>query len=102
MRVIMVLLAMLASLLGCSTPQERAQRDAEKRQAEMALAVTQYGPACKQVGYTENTDPWRSCVMQQAAANNASKGWLSTSIFGSWFGGRGGGAGAGVGVGVGR
>lgn len=102
MRIVMIVLAMVAALWGCSTPQERAQKEGQRRQAEMALAMAQYGPACTQVGYAEHTDPWRSCVMQQAANEQAKKGWLSTSIFGGWFSGRGGGGGSAAGVAVGR
>lgn len=105
MRIVMMLVAALVlALTGCSTPQERAAKEGQRRQAEMALMIAEYGPACTQVGYAQNTDPWRNCVVQQAANAEAKKGWLSTSIFGRWANwGRGGSSsGAGVGVGVGR
>jgi uncharacterized protein YcfL len=52
---------MLAALLlaACSTPQERAAYQA--RLADEMLV--EYGPACQRLGYTQNTDPWRACVM---------------------------------------
>lgn len=53
-------LAGLALLAGCATPQERAAR----MQAEMARLIEIYGPACVQLGYTVQTDPWRQCVLQ--------------------------------------
>ena len=102
MRTAMLALALAACLTGCTTPQQRAQ----KEQAEMDLKVVEHGPACTQVGFTPDTDPWRQCVLQQAANADAKKGWLSTSIFGSWGNwlprGRGSGGGVGVGVGVER
>ena len=99
MRNILLLMTMLSCLTACTTPEQRAQ----KEQAEMELRIVEHGPACTQVGFTPNTDPWRNCVLQQAANAEAKKGGLSTSIFGS-FGrwGRGSGGGVGLGVGVGR
>lgn len=56
---IAVLGATLA-LAACSTPQQRAERI----QAEMAELMTIYGPACSRLGYTPNSDQWRTCVLQ--------------------------------------
>lgn len=84
-------------LLGCATPQERAM----KQQAEMERMMAEFGPACTQLGYAANSDPWRNCVMQLAAKNEGRRGGVSTSIFGGWgSGGRG--SGVGIGIGIGR
>jgi hypothetical protein len=100
MRALMLTAASVFCLLGCTTPQEKAL----KQQAEMDRMMTEYGPACTQLGYAANSDPWRNCVVQLAAKNDAYRGGVSTSIFGSWgsWGGWGRGSGVGVGVGVGR
>ncbi|MFL6709077.1 MAG: hypothetical protein ACJ8HI_12810 [Massilia sp.] len=102
MRTVIVALALAAGLMGCTTPQQRAQ----KEQAEMDLKVIEHGPACTQVGFTPNTDPWRQCVLQQAANAEANKPRVSTSIFAGWENwwpwGRGSGGSVGLGVGVGR
>jgi hypothetical protein len=73
MRTLILMFLSLIVLFGCASPQDRAQ----KQQAEMSLAVEQYGPACTQVGYVRDSDPWRTCVMQQASNNEARKGWFS-------------------------
>ena len=52
--------AMTLTLAACSTPQQRAER----MQAEMAELMTIYGPACSRLGYAQNSDQWRHCVLQ--------------------------------------
>lgn len=96
MRAMILTAASALCLLGCMTPQERAM----KEQAEMERMMAEYGPACSQLGYAMNSDPWRNCVMQLAARDGKGSG-VSTSIFGGWgSGGRG--SGIGIGIGVGR
>ncbi len=51
--------AMTLMLAACSTPQQRAER----MQAEMAELMTVYGPACSRLGYAQNSDQWRQCVL---------------------------------------
>ena len=97
MRALMLTAASVVCLLGCASPQEKAM----KQQAEMDRMMTEYGPACTQLGFAVNTDPWRNCVVQLAAKNGVSRGGVSTSVFGS-FGSWGRGSGVGIGVGVGR
>jgi hypothetical protein len=93
----LILMASVFCLQGCTTPQEKAL----KQQAEMDRMVAEYGPACTQLGYAANSDPWRDCIVQLAARNGANRGGVSTSVFGSWgSGGRG--SGVGIGIGVGR
>ncbi|MFC5461810.1 hypothetical protein [Massilia niabensis] len=97
MRTLMLMTASVCCLLGCATPQEKAL----KQQAEMDRMIAEYGPACTQLGFTANSDPWRNCVVQLAAKNGANYGGVSTSIFGGWgSGGRG--SGIGIGIGLGR
>lgn len=73
MRAMILMFLSLAILYGCASPQDRAQ----KQQAEMSLAMEQYGPVCTQVGYVRDTDPWRACIMQQASNSEAKKSWFS-------------------------
>jgi uncharacterized membrane protein YgcG len=96
MRTLIVMAASVLCLLGCATPQEKAM----KQQAEMDRMIVEYGPACTQLGYAMNSDPWRNCIVQLAAKNNAGRGGISTSIFGGFGSGRG--SGIGIGIGVGR
>jgi uncharacterized membrane protein YgcG len=100
MRALILMAASAVCLLGCTTPQQQAA----KQQAEMDRMIAQYGPACTQLGFQMDTDPWRNCVVQLDAKNNANRGSISTSIFGGWgsSGGWGRSSGVGVGIGVGR
>lgn len=97
MRTFILTAASVCCLLGCSTPEQKAL----EQQAEMDRVTAEYGPACTQLGYASNTDPWRDCVMQLDAKNGGKRGGVSTSIFGS-FGSWGRGSGVGIGIGVGR
>jgi hypothetical protein len=97
MRVLITMAASVCCLLGCATPQEKALQ----QQAEMDRMMAEYGPACTQLGFAANSDPWRNCVVQLAAKNGAGRGGISTSIFGA-FGSGGRGSGVGIGIGVGR
>ncbi|MFC0251892.1 hypothetical protein [Massilia consociata] len=72
-----------------------------KQQAEMDRMMAEYGPACTQLGFAANSDPWRNCVVQLAAKNDARRGGVSTSVFGNW-GSWGRGSGVGIGIGIGR
>lgn len=82
-------------LVGCISPQERAANE----QAKMNRMIGEYGPACYQLGYPANSDQWRNCVVQLAERNEASRGGVSTSFFGS-FGSWGRHSGSSVGAGV--
>ena len=55
-----LVLAATLALAACTTPQQRAER----LQAEMAELIAIYGPACDRLGYAQNSDPWRECVLQ--------------------------------------
>lgn len=96
MRALIVAAASAWCLLGCATPQEQAM----KQQAEMERMMVEFGPACTQLGFAVNSDPWRNCVVQLAERNGARRGGVSTSIFGGF--GSGGRSGLGIGIGIGR
>ncbi len=67
-RVITMCLAALA-LASCATPEQRAAN----MQAEMSRMMVEYGPACARLGYASNSDPWRSCVLQLSAKEEAER-----------------------------
>jgi hypothetical protein len=71
-----------------------------KQQAEMERLMTEFGPACTQLGFVPNSDPWRNCVVQLAERDGFRRGGVSTSMFGSF--GSGGRGGLGIGIGIGR
>jgi hypothetical protein len=96
MRALILTVASAVCLLGCATPEEKAM----KQQAEVERMMAIYGPACTQLGFAPNTDPWRDCVLQSAARNGDNRSGVSTSIFGGW--GSGGRGGLGIGIGIGR
>lgn len=86
-------------LFGCVSPQERAANE----QAKMDRMIVSFGPACDRLGFPANSDQWRNCVTQLAERDEATRGGVSTSIFGSvgsW--GRRSGSSVGAGVTVGR
>jgi uncharacterized membrane protein YgcG len=97
MRALIMTTAFAFCLLGCATPAQQAQ----KQQAEMDRMVAEFGPACSQLGYAANSDPWRNCIVQLASNKEGQRGSVSTSIFGSW-GSWGRGSGGGIGIGLGR
>jgi hypothetical protein len=95
MRVLLVTAASALCLVGCATPQDRALA----QQQEVQRMMAQYGPACTQMGFVPNTDPWRDCILR-SAGQEGGRGGVSTSIgLGVGSGGRGG---IGIGFGIGR
>lgn len=94
MRSVMLTAASMLCLLGCATPQERAMQ----QQVEMERMMAEFGPACSQLGYAANSDPWRDCVLQ--SAQRSGRSGVSTSLFGAF--GSGGRSGIGIGIGIGR
>jgi hypothetical protein len=54
-----VTVMLAAALAACATPAERAAQ----AQAEAAQMMTIYGPACSRLGYVEQSDAWRNCVI---------------------------------------
>jgi hypothetical protein len=61
------ILSLILLLASCTTtPAERAAR--EEREVEQMIQV--YGPACDKLGYQQESDAWRSCVLQLAAQDD--------------------------------
>jgi hypothetical protein len=56
----LTVLGLIAFVFGCATNAELATQKSHK--AEQMMVV--YGPACQKLGYQENTDPWRDCVLR--------------------------------------
>lgn len=66
MRTLSILL-LTAVAAGCATtPAERAAQ-AEREVAQM---IQIYGPACTRLGYRQESDAWRDCVLQLAAQDD--------------------------------
>jgi len=76
--IVMLGLAFLAA--ACSTPQEKAAR----MQAEMTQLMTVYGPACTQLGYTANSDPWRQCVLHLSTREELQRMGSNSGVYGGW------------------
>ena len=57
---IVLMILLLAVLPGCMSQAQRAAA----AQAEVDDMVKVYGPACNKLGFTNDTDPWRECVMR--------------------------------------
>lgn len=71
-------LALLAT--ACTTPQERAAR----MQGEMTQLIAIYGPACTQLGYAANSDPWRQCVLHLSTREELQRMGNASSYYGGW------------------
>ena len=54
-------LFLIALLAGCATsPAEREAR----MQREVDQMIQVYGPPCDKLGYKQDSDPWRDCVVK--------------------------------------
>jgi hypothetical protein len=60
MRAVMSLLFGTVLLTACATPAQQAA----SMQQKMDEMIQVYGPACEKLGYTNNTDQWRACILQ--------------------------------------
>ncbi|HEV2220102.1 MAG TPA: hypothetical protein VGV08_06050 [Casimicrobiaceae bacterium] len=58
--------ALIVLLSGCATQAERAA--AMQRDVDDMIKV--YGPACEKLGYKNDTDPWRDCVLRLATRDS--------------------------------
>ena len=58
-------LLFLLLLAGCSTPQERAQRE-----------VARHAPFCEALGHPRGSDQWRQCVMARISQQQANDAML--------------------------
>jgi hypothetical protein len=57
----------LLTLYGCATPEEIAARQAyeeEQRRYQQAAYAERLKRQCRAIGYQENTDSFRNCVLQ--------------------------------------
>lgn len=66
MRRLLCLMVLSAGLAGCATTAERAAQ-LEREVDEM---IQYYGPACEKLGYQNNTDPWRDCILRLNAKDS--------------------------------
>lgn len=66
MRTPITLVLSVAMLSACATPAEQAATIA--RETDRMILV--YGPACEKLGYKNDTDPWRNCILQMSAKND--------------------------------
>lgn len=81
MRTLIVLSAAL--LLGaCATPQQQAAQ----QQAEMANMIAVYGPACDRLGYTQQTDQWRNCIISLSTKDDLQRYGLNAGFGGGPWG----------------
>ena len=87
-----IVLSAVILLSACATPQERAAR----KQAEMAEMIAIYGPACDRLGYAQQSDQWRNCILSlstkddmQRYGNSASYGMWGPRYWGGGYWGRG-------------
>ena len=77
-----IVLAAAVLLCACATPQERAAR----KQAEMADMITVYGPACERLGYAQQTDQWRSCIISLSTKDEVQRYGGYAGYGGPWHG----------------
>lgn len=54
--------AIILLLSSCATQADRAAA----MQSEVDDMIKVYGPACERLGYKNDTDPWRDCVLRLA------------------------------------
>jgi len=75
----------LAALIaGCATPAENAAR----MQREVDEMIQTYGPACERLGYKNDSDPWRDCVLRLSTKDSYER-YRAYSTTTSCFGHRG-------------
>ena len=70
-------LALVTTLAGCATPEERAAR--AQREVEEMIQV--YGPACDKLGFANGTDEWRNCILRLSAREYSTRP-TTTTCFG--------------------
>ena len=77
MRTLLYLAASLF-LISCATPQERAAQ--AQREVEEMIQV--YGPACDRLGFANNSDDWRNCILRLAQRDAYYTRPVTTTCFG--------------------
>ena len=81
MKLRLVFFVALLVLCGCTTPEQRAAR----AKAEVDEMLKVYGPACEKLGFKNDTDPWRDCVLRLSARDDmqrANRSPVMTQCFG--------------------
>ncbi len=66
MRTPIALALSIAILAACATPAEQAAM--MNREVDRMIMV--YGPACEKLGYKNDTDLWRNCVLQMSTKDD--------------------------------
>jgi len=74
------MLGLAVMAVACATPQEKAAR----MQAQMTQLIAVYGPACSQLGYTANSDPWRQCVLHLSTREELQRIGSNNGVYGGW------------------
>ena len=74
------LLCLAAAVLvaGCATPAERAAQI--EREIDEMIQV--YGPACDRLGFRNDTDEWRNCILRLSARDTYYTRPATTTCFG--------------------
>lgn len=73
--------AILALLLtACMSPEENARRMALQNEGAQAAYGEQLRTSCESIGYQRDTEPWRQCIMQLHAQNQASSAALGAAL----------------------
>jgi hypothetical protein len=75
MRTLLLPLACAVLLGGCASISE--QSAAKQRDMDRMMLV--YGPACQKLGFTAQTDQWRSCVLQLSTKDELNRSTLQGS-----------------------
>jgi len=71
-------LATAVLLTGCATPAERAAQ--VQREVEEMIQV--YGPACERLGFRNDSDEWRNCILRLNARDMYYTRPATTTCFG--------------------
>jgi hypothetical protein len=76
----------LLALTACTTPQQRAAQ----AQAEVEQMMVTYGPACSRLGYANDSDQWRTCILNLNARDELQRydsHYYAGAGYGRWGGG---------------
>ncbi|HLA44010.1 MAG TPA: hypothetical protein VJZ27_11270 [Aggregatilineales bacterium] len=80
MRTSIVLALSMAILAACATPAEQAAM--MNREVDRMIVV--YGPACEKLGYKNDTDLWRNCVLQMSTKDDFDRYHYYPSYHPTW------------------
>jgi len=74
----LMFLAAVTMLAGCATDAERAVQ--AQRDVDQMMRI--YGPACQKLGYKNDSDQWRNCVLRLDTKDNTERYPMTTTCFG--------------------